>query len=184
MLICLIPVISQKAISITTGAVLVFAGLLFAASSLDIRYKSRLGEFELGHKAEQFEVQFAKLNKAIQDLKPGSPEAKEAASSCDLLQTPVVIYYVSRQQLLAQQIFEYLIGCGSAAATFEDDFSQLSPGNRPPQGTVRIVHTDATAQAAVKLKEQLTKKFSKQVEPVQFYLNSELTAAKLQIQIF
>jgi hypothetical protein len=197
MLICLIPIISTKAISLWTGAVLVIGGLMFAAPTIDVVYKSQLGELALSNKAlsnraGQFAGQFAKLNKDIGDLanrvgsleaKVGSPEAKEAASSS---LPPVVIYYVSRQQKLAQDILKKLLSSGVAAAAFEDDFSQLSSRNRPTQDTVRIVYADATAQAAPELEKQLIKDFSQQIDPrkLQLYLNKDLTAGQLQIQIF
>ena len=167
--VCLVAILRNPAVSNTFAVLLAFGALLFVIPALSIFNFKGLGVEFSGTAATTGQVteQAAGINARLEDIKLGitdierriSPAAPAAAPpsaefGANRNSTVLVIYSADpKAKALAKQMETSLLKKGYQATSVYSDYSELSDAKKGQPGSVRFVYTPAGKPVAGSIKE-------------------------------
>jgi hypothetical protein len=172
-IICLIAILRNPAVSTSFAVLLAFGAMLFVIPALSVFNFKGLGVEFSGQAATTGQVteQAAGINARLEDIKAGIADiekriAPSAASSVGAAPSPeyganrnstVLVVYPANPKAtsLAKQMENDLLKKGYQATSVFSDYSELGDANKGPAGSVRYIYTDATAPVAASIKQVL-----------------------------
>jgi hypothetical protein len=173
-IVCLIAILRNPAVSNSFAVLLAFGAMLFVIPALSIFNFKGLGVEFSGQAATTGQVteQAAGINARLEDIKAGIADiekriaptvgavaAAPAASAeygANRNSTVLVVYPANpKAKSLAKQIENDLLKKGYQATSVFSDYSELSDASKGPAGSVRYIYTDATAPVAASIKQVL-----------------------------
>jgi hypothetical protein len=175
-IVCLIAILRNPAVSNSFAVLLAFGAMLFVIPALSIFNFKGLGVEFSGQAATtgQITEQAAGINARLEDIKAGIADiekriaptvgavavaAAPAASAeygANRNSTVLVVYPANpKAKSLAKQIENDLLKKGYQATSVFSDYSELSDASKGPAGSVRYIYTDATAPVAASIKQVL-----------------------------
>jgi hypothetical protein len=172
-IICLIAILRNPAVSNSFAVLLAFGAMLFVIPALSVFNFKGLGVEFSGQAATTGQVteQAAGINARLEDIKAGIADiekriAPSAASSVGAAPSPkyganrnstVLVVYPANPKAtsLAKQMENDLLKKGYQATSVFSDYSELGDANKGPAGSVRYIYTDATAPVAASIKQVL-----------------------------
>ncbi len=174
--VCLVAILRNPAVSNTFAVLLAFGALLFVIPALSIFNFKGLGVEFSGTAATTGQVteQAAGINARLEDIKLGiadlerriAPAAPAAAPpsaefGANRNSTVLVIYSADpKAKTLAKQIESALLKKGYQATSVYSDYSELSDARKGPPGSVRFMYTDAAKPVATSIKQLLASQMS------------------------
>jgi hypothetical protein len=167
--VCLIAILRNPAVSNTFAVLLAFGALLFVIPALSIFNFEGLGIKFSGQAAttEQVTQQAAGIKAQLEDIKtaigdlgkrisPSAPAAPAPSAEYGVNRTStVIVVYSADQKALAKQLEDQLLKKGYQATSIYSDFSELSSSKKGPPGSIRFVYTDAGKAVAASVKQLL-----------------------------
>jgi hypothetical protein len=167
--VCLIAILRNPAVSNTFAVLLAFGALLFVIPALSIFNFKGLGVEFSGQAATtgQITEQAAGINARLEDIKAGIADIEKriAPSAAPASVAPSVEYGTNRNSTvlvvysadpktksLAKQMENDLLKKGYQATSIFSDYSELSDARKGQPGSVRYVYTSATASVAATVK--------------------------------
>lgn len=172
-LVCLVAILRNPAVSNTFAVLLAFGAMLFVIPALSIFNFKGLGVEFSGQAATTGQVaeQAAGINARLEDIKSGIADIqKRMASAAGAVaaappppeydvnrnSTVVVVYSADpKAKKLAKQLENDLLKRGYQATSVFSDYSELAAADKGKPGSVRFVFTDATATVAASVKQVL-----------------------------
>jgi hypothetical protein len=172
-IVCLVAILRNPAVSNTFAVLLAFGALLFVIPALSIFNFKGLGVEFSGQAATTGQVteQAAGINARLEDIKAGvadiekriAPTAGAVAASAPSAEyganrysTVLVVYSADpKAKSLAKQMENDLLKKGYQATSVFSDYSELSDANKGPAGSVRYIYTNATSSVAASVKQLL-----------------------------
>jgi hypothetical protein len=171
-IVCLIAILRNPAVSNTFAVLLAFGALLFVIPALSIFNFKGLGVEFSGQAATtgQITEQAAGINARLEDIKAGIADVEKriAPSAAPASVAPSVEYGANRNSTvlvvysadpktksLAKQMENDLLKKGYQATSIFSDYSELSDARKGQPGSVRYIYTSATASVAATVREIL-----------------------------
>jgi hypothetical protein len=171
-IVCLVAILRNPAVSNTFAVLLAFGALLFVIPALSIFNFKGLGVEFSGQAATTGQVteQAAGINARLEDIKagivdiekriaPAGPSVAAAPSAeygANRSSTVLVVYSSDpKAKSLAKQMENDLLKKGYQATSVFSDYSELSDANKGPAGSVRYIYTNATSSVAASVKQLL-----------------------------
>jgi hypothetical protein len=164
-IVCLVAILRNPAVSNTFAVLLAFGALLFVIPELSIFNFKGLGVEFSGQAATtgQITEQAAGINARLEDIKAGIADIEKriAPSAAPASVAPSAEYGANRNSTvlvvysadpkiksLAKQMENDLLKKGYQATSIFSDYSELSDARKGPPGSVRYIYTSATASVA------------------------------------
>jgi len=171
-IVCLIAILRNPAVSNTFAVLLAFGALLFVIPALSIFNFKGLGVEFSGQAATtgQITEQAAGINARLEDIKAGIADIEKriAPSGAPASLAPSVEYGANRSSTvlvvysadpktksLAKQMENDLLKKGYQATSIFSDYSELSDARKGAPGSVRYIYTSATASVAASVRDIL-----------------------------
>jgi hypothetical protein len=171
-IVCLIAILRNPAVSNSFAVLLAFGALLFVIPELSIFNFKGLGVEFSGQAATTGQVteQAAAINARLEDIKAGIADLQRRAAplpgavastqspeyQANRASTVVVVYSDDpKARKLAKQLENDLLQRGYQATSVFSDYSELAAADKGKPGSVRFVFTDATAAVAGSAKQIL-----------------------------
>ena len=171
-IVCLIAILRNPAVSNTFAVLLAFGALLFVIPALSIFNFKGLGVEFSGQAATtgQITEQAAGINARLEDIKAGiadigkriAPSAAPASLApsveygANRSSTVLVVYSADpKTKSLAKQMENDLLKKGYQATSIFSDYSELSDARKGQPGSVRYIYTSATASVAASVRDIL-----------------------------
>src|ERR1700730_1704706 len=195
--VCLIAILPNPAVSNSFAVLLAFGALLFVIPALSIFNFEGLGIKFSGQAAttEQVTQQAAGIKAQLEDIKtaigdlgkriaPSAPAAAAPSAEYGVNRSStVIVVYSADQKTLAKQLEDLLLKKGYQATSIYSDYSELSSSKKGPPGSIRYVYTGAGKPVAASVM-QLLKSQTASLTPLPPDDQRQQTSADVQILLF
>jgi hypothetical protein len=176
------------------GYAFAVAVLLCAMPTLqNFSYKGRLGEFQadmkgaVANQSANLGGDINTINKKLDAINAKLGISADASVAADPnyqknKASEVLVFYAATAATQAASIRSYLLDLGYKSSSIYTDFSELGT-DLPPSGSIRLVHTDATADIANAVRAELRAKFPALKEIGDKVLD-KMNSGQVQVELF